>query len=159
MQKIESAVDELHAALAIGGRLGVGEARQSGVVDAAELAVEIGGLHVHVGERRDGAWIFRGPVEARSGQELHTASIDACGHAIAVELDLVDPCGPAGGFSTGCESWKGTNCGRGESRCDRPGLMACEAVRLTTRGIAGTQSELPDPNAVISNKVLFLTHP
>ena len=44
-------------------------------------------------------------------------------------------------------------------RRDGAALTACEAERLTTRGIAGTQSELPDHNAVISNKVLFLTHP
>jgi hypothetical protein len=36
--------------------------------------------------------------------------------------------------------------------------MACEAERLTMRDIAGTQPELPDPNAVVPNKVLFLMH-
>ena len=91
MQKIEGVIDEMHAALAVGRRLGVGEARQSGFVDAAEFAVEIGGLHVQVRERRDGAWIFGRPVEAGSGQELHAAIVDARGHAIAVELDFVDP--------------------------------------------------------------------
>jgi hypothetical protein len=69
----------------------VGEAGQSGVVDATEFTVDIGGLHVHVRKRRDGARIFGGPVQAGSGQELHTAIIDARGHAIAVELDFVDP--------------------------------------------------------------------
>ena len=51
MQEIEGVIDEPHAALAVCRRLGMGEARQSGVVDAAEFAVDIGGLHVHAGER------------------------------------------------------------------------------------------------------------
>ena len=63
MQKIESVIDEVHAALAVGRRLGLREARQSGVVDAAEFAVEIGGLDVQARQRREGARIFVGPVE------------------------------------------------------------------------------------------------
>jgi hypothetical protein len=94
MQKIEGVVDEMHAALAVGGRLGMGEARQPGIVDAAELAVEIGRLHVHVGERCDGARVFGGPVEAGPGEQLYAAIVDPCGHAIAVQLDFVDPLRP-----------------------------------------------------------------
>ena len=96
MQEIESVIDEVHAALAVGRRLGLGEARQAGVVDAAELAVEISGLHVEVGERGDGARIFVGPVEPGPGQQLHPAVVDARGHAKAVELDLVHPLRPGG---------------------------------------------------------------
>jgi hypothetical protein len=47
------------------------KARQSGVVDAAEFAFEISRLHVQVRERCDGAWIFLGPVEPGSSQQLH----------------------------------------------------------------------------------------
>ena len=54
----------------------------------------IGGLHVQVRERRDGARIFGGPVEPGPGQELHAAVVDARGHAIAVQLDLVHPLRP-----------------------------------------------------------------
>ena len=54
----------------------------------------IGGLHVQVRERCDGAWIFVGPVEPGPGQELHAAIVDARGHTIAVELDLVHPLRP-----------------------------------------------------------------
>ena len=94
MQEIESVIDELHVALAVGRRLGVGEARQSSLVDAAEFAVEIGGLDVQVRERRDGAWIFVGPVEPGPSQQLHAAVVDARGHAIAVQLDFVQPLRP-----------------------------------------------------------------
>jgi hypothetical protein len=58
VQEIESVIDKMHAALAIRSRLGPRKARQSGVVDAAEFAINIGGLHVQVGERRGGDRIF-----------------------------------------------------------------------------------------------------
>ena len=61
MQEIECVIDEPHLALTVSRRLGVREARQSGVVDAAEFAIQIGGL------RRNGARIFVGPVEAGPG--------------------------------------------------------------------------------------------
>jgi hypothetical protein len=67
VQEIEGVVDESHPALAVGRRLGVGKARQSDLVDAAELAIEIGGLRPHIRQRRDCAWIFAGPVEAGPG--------------------------------------------------------------------------------------------
>jgi hypothetical protein len=72
MQEIESVIDEPHLTPAV-GRLSVGEARQSPLVDPAEFAVDIGGLHVEACERRDRAWIFLGPVEPGPGQQLCTA--------------------------------------------------------------------------------------
>jgi hypothetical protein len=72
----------------------MGEAGQARVVDAAEFAIEIGGLHVQGPQRRDGAWIFAGPVKAGPGEQLHAAVVDACGHAIAVKLDLMNPLWP-----------------------------------------------------------------
>ena len=56
----------------------------------------IGGLHLHVRERCDGARIFGSPVEASPGQELHAAIVDPRGHAEAVQLDFVDPLRPRG---------------------------------------------------------------
>ena len=41
-------------------------------------------------------------------------------------------CGPDGGFSTGCESWGATNCGRGTPRREGPVLTDCGAERLAT---------------------------
>ena len=73
MQEIESVIDEPHLTPAVGRRLSVGEARQSRLVDPAEFAVDIGGLHVEACERRDRAWIFLGPVEPGPGQQLCTA--------------------------------------------------------------------------------------
>src|SRR5580698_5389893 len=66
-------IDEPHLALAIRRRLRLREARQSRLVDATELAVEIGGLYVQVRKRLNEAWIFLGPVEPSAGQQLRTA--------------------------------------------------------------------------------------
>ena len=63
-------------------------------------------------------------IEAGSGEELHTAVVDARGHAKAVEFDLVHPLRACGGFWTGWESWGGTNRARVASRRDRPDLTA-----------------------------------
>jgi hypothetical protein len=71
--------------------LGLREAWQSGFVNAAQLAVDIGGLDVQVREGRDGAWMLGCPVEAGPGQQLDAAVVDARGHTIAVKLDFVDP--------------------------------------------------------------------
>jgi hypothetical protein len=46
VQEVEGVIDEPHSALAVARSLGMGEARQSGVVNAAEFAVEIGGLRL-----------------------------------------------------------------------------------------------------------------
>jgi hypothetical protein len=53
-----------------GRRLGMGKARQSRVVGAAEFAVEIGGLRVERREGLDGAWIFGRPVETGPREAL-----------------------------------------------------------------------------------------
>ena len=98
VQEIEGVIDEARPSLAVGRGLGLGEARQSGLVDPAELAVDIGGLRRHVGERSYGAWIFARPIEAGSGEELHTAVVDARGHPEAVQFDLVHPLRPCGGL-------------------------------------------------------------
>ena len=50
VEEVEGVVDEPRAAFAVGCSLGAGEAGQFGVIDAAEFAVEIGGLHVQVGD-------------------------------------------------------------------------------------------------------------
>ena len=64
MQKIESIIDELHIAFAVGRGLGVGESRQSSLIDAAEFPIDVSGLNVQVRERCDSDRIFVGPVEA-----------------------------------------------------------------------------------------------
>jgi hypothetical protein len=91
---LERIVDEPHPALAVARRLGVGKARQSGVVDAAEFPVEIGGLRLHTAERSDGAWIFVAPVEPGPSQDLRAAMVDARRHAKAVQLYLMQPLRP-----------------------------------------------------------------
>jgi hypothetical protein len=94
MQEIESVIDEPHPALAVGRSLGMGEARQSGVVDAAEFAVEISGLHLQFRERGDDAWIFVGPVEPGASQELRSAVVHPRGHTKAVQFYFVQPLRP-----------------------------------------------------------------
>jgi hypothetical protein len=63
MQEIEGVVDKENAALAVGRHLGVSKTRQSGVVDASEFAVDVGGLRLQIGEHRDDARIFVSPVQ------------------------------------------------------------------------------------------------
>jgi hypothetical protein len=50
VQKFERVMDEMHIALAVGCGLRLRKTRQSAVVNAAELAVDIGGLHIEVRE-------------------------------------------------------------------------------------------------------------
>ena len=94
MQEIESVIDELHIAFAVGRRLGVGESRQPSLIHAAEFAIEVSGLDVQARERGDGAWIFVGPIEAGPSQQLHAPVVDARGHPIAVQLYFVQPLRP-----------------------------------------------------------------
>src|SRR3984885_146678 len=68
MQEIESVIDELHIALAVGRRLGVGEGRQPNIIHAAEFPVEVSGLDVQVPKRCYGARVFAAPVEAGPSQ-------------------------------------------------------------------------------------------
>jgi hypothetical protein len=49
--------------------LGVCEARYSGLIDPANFAINVGGLRLHTGERRDDARIFVGLVESGPGQQ------------------------------------------------------------------------------------------
>jgi hypothetical protein len=86
----------MHAALAVGRRLCLGEARQASVVDATEFAVDVGGLHIQVRERRDDAWIFVSPVESGPGQELHAAIVDPRCYAKPVQFYFVHPLRPRG---------------------------------------------------------------
>jgi hypothetical protein len=91
MQEIEGVIDEPHFAFAVGRGLSLRKARQSGVVDATKLAVDVGGLHIEVRKRGDGARIFVSPVEPCPGQQLRTTGVDARGHAIAVQLYFMEP--------------------------------------------------------------------
>ena len=94
MENIESIIDDMNAALAIARRLSLGKARRSRIVDAAEFAVDIGGLHIQVRKGSNHAWIFAGPVQPGPCEQLRAAVVDARGHAIAVELDLMHPLRP-----------------------------------------------------------------
>ena len=66
----------MHPALAVGRRLSLSKTRQPGIVDAAEFAVKIGGLHIQVRKRGDDARIFGRPVEPGPGQQLRMAIVD-----------------------------------------------------------------------------------
>src|SRR5271168_2864988 len=58
MQKIESVVDEAHAALAVARGLGLRKAGQAIVTNPAQLAVEVGRLYTDLRQRRNHARIF-----------------------------------------------------------------------------------------------------
>jgi hypothetical protein len=97
MQKIEGVKDQAHAARPIGRGLGHGEVRQAVVDDAAQFAVEIGGLRAHGCERRKRAWIFGAPVETGARQKPCLAAFNPPRHAETVKLDLVKPFRPGWG--------------------------------------------------------------
>jgi hypothetical protein len=86
--------------------------------------------------RQDNAHIICSS-RAGSGQELRATTVEAYGHATAVQFYLMQlRRSPEGGFSTSSESCRSTNWGSGMPGCERPNLMACEAVRLMTRDIS-----------------------
>ena len=94
MQEIEGVKDQAHAARPIGRGLGLGEVRKAVVADAAQFAVEIGGLRPHGRERCQRAWIFGAPVETGARQELYLAAFNARRHAETVKLDFMQPLRP-----------------------------------------------------------------
>src|SRR5208282_6150889 len=94
---IEGEIYEAGAA-AIGGLLHKREGGHAVRANAAELAVEIGGLDIKLCERGGGCGILDGPVESGAGEKLDGAVVDSGGDSVAVELDLMDPQGSARGF-------------------------------------------------------------
>jgi hypothetical protein len=88
-QQIEGKEDELIRAAFIHGGLEPTEYRHAVAVESAELAVEIGRLHLQRAKRLDRPLVAMRPIEARPSQQLDVAAIDAGVHAVAVVLDLV----------------------------------------------------------------------
>ena len=113
MQKTESVINDVNAALAVARRLGVGEAGSSGVIDTAKFAVEIRGLRVEVRQRGDDAWIFGPPIEPGPGQQLPVSIVDERSHAKAVQFYLMQPLRTRGRFLDRLGSWGGMKRGRG----------------------------------------------
>jgi hypothetical protein len=72
MHEIENVIERPHFALAVGRYLGVGEARQSGGVDATKLTVDVGSLLLRFASGDD-ARIFARPVEPGPGEQLRAA--------------------------------------------------------------------------------------
>ena len=90
-QEIEGEEDELIGAAFIHRRLEPAEDRHAVGIERAQLAVEIGRLHLQRAKRLDRAPVAMRPVEAGAGQQLDVAAVDARMHAVAVVLDLVQP--------------------------------------------------------------------
>ena len=90
VQEIESVIDDVNAALAarVWAKLG------SPASSPTKLAIDVSGLYLEVRKRGDDARIFGRPVEPGPGQQLRMAIVDARGHTIAVELDLMQPLRP-----------------------------------------------------------------
>jgi hypothetical protein len=68
---------------------------------------------------------------------LRAAVVDARGHAIAVELDLMHPLRPRRRLLDRLGKLRGTKIGRVAPRRDRLDLTVCEGERLTTRDTTG----------------------
>jgi len=79
------------AASAVGYLLHDLERSDSVRANAAQLAVDVGCLHLELCEGRSGCRIFRGPIEPGSGQQPHVAIVDPRRHPVAVEFDFVNP--------------------------------------------------------------------
>jgi hypothetical protein len=138
MQEVESVKDQAHAARPVGRGLGIGEVRKAVIADAAQFAVEIGGLRTHGRERRKRAGIFGAPVEAGARQEVYLAAFNGRRHAETVKLDFMEPLRPrrgrlnkqAGAVSTAEEAtW--VPCLRGSDRC------AVKSIRISDPSLDG----------------------
>ena len=130
----------MHAALAVSRRLGVGKARQSGIVDAAQFPVEVGGFRLHIRERRECAWIFVAPIKPGPGEELRAAMVEARRHAKAVQFYFVQPPRPRRRFRDRLAKLRRNESGKGRralALASTPvvGLEGLEAERSATRDI------------------------
>ena len=90
-QKIEGEEHELIGAALIHGRLQPAEDRYAVGIERAQLAVDVCGLHLQGLKGLDRATVPVRPVEPRARQQLRLAAVDSGVHAVAVELDLVQP--------------------------------------------------------------------
>jgi hypothetical protein len=91
VQEIEQEEDEGGGVAAVGRQLDHAERGNAVGSHAAQFAVEIG---LAGAERRDGLSdrrIFVRPLEPGARQKAHGAAIEARMHAVAVELDFVEP--------------------------------------------------------------------
>ena len=95
LEEIEQEIDE-GGAVGVGGLLHEAEVGDAVGTHGAEFAVEIGGSDGKFCQGSGGCGIFGGPVEPGAGEELDLAGCDAGRHAIAVELDFVNPERPGG---------------------------------------------------------------
>jgi hypothetical protein len=91
VEKIEQEEHQPGGIAVIGRGLDHAEGGDAVGAHAAQLAVEIG---LFGPERRDGPGdrrIFMRPVEPGAGEQPHRAAFEARMHAVAVELDFVQP--------------------------------------------------------------------
>src|SRR5438552_1221291 len=91
MKAIEQEESEGGGVPGIACRLDHAEGARAVGAHAAQLAIEITRaqrkLRQSLGNRR----VFVGPVETTAREQAHLAIINASGHAVAVELNLVQP--------------------------------------------------------------------
>jgi hypothetical protein len=91
MQQIENEIHQPGRVAGVRRGLDHAEGRDAVREGAAQFAVGIGLARI---ERRHGfgdGRIFVRPVEAGAGQQLHSAAVEPRMHAVAVELDFVQP--------------------------------------------------------------------
>ena len=90
-QKIEGEEHELICPAFIHRRLQPAEDRHAVGVERAQLAVEIGRLHLQRAQAPRSCGGIDATSPGQSGQQLDVAAVDARVHAVAVVLDLVHP--------------------------------------------------------------------
>jgi hypothetical protein len=91
VEEIEQKENERLGILLLARRLHDAEGGRAIGSHAAQLGVEIGGFDVQMGERLSDGRIFFGPVETGSRQQPYPPPLDPGVHAIAVELDFMQP--------------------------------------------------------------------
>ena len=94
VQQIEGVIDKPNPALAIGSGLGVGEARQASIIDAAEFASRCAVFTFRLARAAMALGYLSLQSRPVQSQELRAAMIDPRRHAKSVQLYLVQPLRP-----------------------------------------------------------------
>ena len=90
-QQIEGEEDELVSAALVHSRLQAAEHRHTIGIERAKFTIDVGGLRLQGLKGPDCTAIPVRPVQPRARQQLGLASLNSGVHAVAVELDLMQP--------------------------------------------------------------------
>ena len=91
VEKIEQQEHEASSVAGVRSQLDHAERRDAVGGDAAQLAIEIGPARAEGGHGLCDRGIFIRPIEPGGGKQLHSKAVETRMHAVAVELDFVEP--------------------------------------------------------------------